>query len=89
LDNNFATFPTTAPYSRDKLQFTKNYLDEILKWKTNTVEELKNTNTSHLFDWLLTINDKPLYSRMDVARIIKKYVKKEILGDEKKKNEVF
>lgn len=33
-------FPTTAAYSRDKLRFAHNYIDEILKWQKLCAEEL-------------------------------------------------
>lgn len=40
LKTNLKTFPETAPYSRDKLQFARNYIEEILKWKKNLEKEL-------------------------------------------------
>jgi len=40
LKTNFANFPKDAPYSRDELQFARNYIEEILKWKKKVEKEL-------------------------------------------------
>lgn len=42
LKDNFKTFPTTAPYSRDKLTFAHAYIDAILAWKRRIMKQLED-----------------------------------------------
>ena len=38
----FKKFPKDAPYSRDKLQFAHNYIEEIEVWRGDTAQKLRD-----------------------------------------------
>ena len=44
---NLKKFPITAPYSRDKLQFAHNYIDEVKQWKTSFEKEIRQAMNAY------------------------------------------
>jgi len=48
MEPNLRTFPTGAPYSRDKAEYRFRYIELILKWKDEFEAELQKRNGKNL-----------------------------------------